>query len=263
MKLEWPPDLDPVFIRGEPEESYLNVALSLLLPYLEPYLIRTMRAARPFVSSPELAEQLDRFIAQEGQHYQQHRRFNDVIRGRGFEAIEPLERELEADYRRFTAEKSLRFNLAYAEGFEALTTAMSLAFIEQPHDHWDPQALELFLWHLTEELEHRCVAFDVYQEVGKSYLHRVAGGAFAQWHLIRFLRRAAGRMIAARPDVIPAHGGRDAAESRRRRLDRRRASILWSALLTHTPWYSPHRLRVPPVLDELSARFSASAASID
>ena len=177
MKLEWPAEMDPVFVRGEPEESYLNIALSLLLPYLEPYLIRTMRAARPHVTDPKLADDLDRFVAQEGQHYRQHRRFNDAVHAAGYAAVEVLEKELDADYERFTAEKSLRWNLAYAEGFEALTLAMALIFIEQPRDHWHPDALDLFLWHLTEEVEHRTVAFDVYAHVGQSYPHRVVTGA--------------------------------------------------------------------------------------
>ena len=41
---------------------------------------------------------------------------------------------LDADYRRFTREKSLRWNLAYAEGFEALTTAVAHASRPPPDE---------------------------------------------------------------------------------------------------------------------------------
>ena len=38
--------MDPVFIEGDPDRSFGMIGLSLLLPYLEPYLIRTMKVAR-------------------------------------------------------------------------------------------------------------------------------------------------------------------------------------------------------------------------
>jgi len=152
MAFEFPADLDAVFISGQPEESYSNIALSLLLPYLEPYLIRTMRAAKPRVSDPELAGALDKFVAQEGQHYRQHARFNAVFRERGFAGLAPLEAELAADYERFTKTKSLRFNLAFAEGFEAFTTAMTLVAIEIDTSSWHRAVHDLFFWHLLEEL---------------------------------------------------------------------------------------------------------------
>ena len=123
MDFQFPDGMDPVVIPGEPEQSYGIVGLSLLLPYLEPYLIRTMKEAKKVVTDPELRADLEKFSAQEGQHYQQHIRFNNVIREWGFPRLEEFENELDADYRRFSETKSLRWNLAYAEGFEAFTTA--------------------------------------------------------------------------------------------------------------------------------------------
>lgn len=39
MDFDFPRDIDPVVVTGDPEQSYLMIGLSLLLPYLEPYLI--------------------------------------------------------------------------------------------------------------------------------------------------------------------------------------------------------------------------------
>jgi hypothetical protein len=91
MRFEFPAELDPVFIEGEPEESYVNVSMSLLLPYLEPYLIRTMTAAKAKVTDPVLREQLEGFIGQEGQHYREHAKFNEALRAKGFTSVAPLE----------------------------------------------------------------------------------------------------------------------------------------------------------------------------
>src|SRR5262249_45636133 len=152
--------LDPVVIEGCPEESYVLVGLSLLLPYLEPYLIRSMNVAKPHVTDPRLREELALFNGQEGQHYRQHMRFNEAIRREGFEGLAALEEERDGDYRRFTETRSLRWNLAYAEGFEAFTSAMArFAFEERTLDGVHPAVRDLYEWHLVEELEHRTVAF--------------------------------------------------------------------------------------------------------
>ena len=95
MDFDFPPDIDPVVVEGDPEESYRLIGLSLLLPYLEPYLIRTMKEAKKQVRDPALVDDLERFSAQEGQHYRQHMRLNDAIRLQGFPRLAELEKELE------------------------------------------------------------------------------------------------------------------------------------------------------------------------
>ena len=53
IEFDFPDEIEPVFIAGQPEESYSLIAFSLLLPYLEPYLIRTMNAAKKHVTDAE------------------------------------------------------------------------------------------------------------------------------------------------------------------------------------------------------------------
>ncbi len=265
MRFDFPEDLDTVFIDGEPEQSYLNIALSLLLPYLEPYLIRTMRAARPHVTDPALARDLDRFVEQEGQHYRQHARFNEVFRDRGFVGLEPLERELDADYHRFSSRKSLRFNLAYAEGFEALTAAMACtacSLIERDRAKWNAAALDLFLWHLVEEIEHRTVAFDVYQHLFGSYPYRMAVGLFAQRHLVRFLSRAARTMLEADPRTVSVFGG-EAGRRVRARHQRKDFvdELLPRVLRTYSPGYDPRKMRLPEAVRDLTAHYTGLAVT--
>ena len=125
LRFEFPADLDPVLVEGRPEESFMHVGISALLPHLEPYLIRSMRSAKPHVRDEKLLADLEAFSGQEGQHYRQHLRFNEAMRLERFAGLREAQEDIEADYRRFTRTKSLRFNLAYAEGFEAFTTALS------------------------------------------------------------------------------------------------------------------------------------------
>lgn len=244
----FPDGLEPVIIDGRPEESYVMVSLSLLLPYLEPYLIRSMKEARQRLTDPALGADLDAFNAQEGQHYRQHKRFNDAVRLQGGEAIAALSAELDADYRRFTATRSLRWNLAYAEGFEAYTSALaSFSFATGQIARVGPPARGLFEWHLLEELEHRTVAFDVYQHVCGGYLYRLVIGLYAQWHLTRFVLRAASAMIRADGEAFRARwGGRREAWARLRPLLGQMARVFVPAVFrTYLPWYTPHRLSLP------------------
>ena len=130
VKFEFPDELDDVLPGDDPvRETYL-AAFSLTMPYLEPYLIRTYRAVADEITDPELAADVREFIGQEAQHFQNHRRINEIIKASSGPTPQRSCRrsriDLDADYRRFNAEKSRRFNLMYAEGFEAMTCAMAM-----------------------------------------------------------------------------------------------------------------------------------------
>ena len=84
MPFEFPDEFDPVRIEDDHEQSLRIIAGSLLLPHLEPYLIRSMKAAQPHVTDPKILEGLKGFAAQEGQHYRMHIKFNEAIRRSGF-----------------------------------------------------------------------------------------------------------------------------------------------------------------------------------
>lgn len=193
---EWPTDLPVLPLPSDPSRSCELVALSFTLPYLEPYLIRTMRVAAKQVEDPELRAEIKAFSGQEAQHYKNHARVNDVVRaqlsGPAAEAMRRLEDDLEADYRRFSADKSLAFNLAYAEGFEAMTFSLARSVMNgTTASDVVPEWANLIAWHLAEEVEHRTVTFDAYEAIVGRYPHRVTVGAWAQLHYLRSLLRMA------------------------------------------------------------------------
>jgi uncharacterized protein len=64
----------PVWHSRQREWSHMVNGASLAMPYLEPFLNRTMREALAHVSDPDLREDIDAFIRQEAQHYGNHRR---------------------------------------------------------------------------------------------------------------------------------------------------------------------------------------------
>lgn len=210
-KFEWPPDLPVVPDPDDPQRSCETVGLSFTLPYLEPYLIRTMRVATKEVDDPVLSADIKAFSGQEAQHYKNHAAVNDIVReqlsGRAAAEMRDLEDRLDADYRRFTDEKSLAFNLAYAEGFEAMTfslarSSMTLGAGSTLDASWS----ELMGWHLAEEIEHRTVTFDVYEHVHGRYPYRLAVGTWAQLHYLRYLLAMA--TVVYRDQIDPRISGR-------------------------------------------------------
>jgi predicted metal-dependent hydrolase len=263
MDFDFPDVIDPIVIAGHPEESYLMIGLSLLLPYLEPYLIRTMKEARKHLRDPDLVAELGKFSGQEGQHYKQHNLFNESCKAFGiaYPDLARLEAELDDDYRRFSGTKSLRWNLAYAEGFEALTTAFArTAFEEGSNPNTHPAARDLFAWHLVEELEHRTVAFDVFDDACGSYRYRLAVGTWAQWHMGRWIARVTRHMLDSDARALEEYGGVEGRKARRHELWRRAyRGLLPKLFRTYSPRYTPHEIEFTEEMRDISKMFSATA----
>ena len=108
---EWPDDVSMLPLPDDPATSCELMAISFTLPYLEPYLIRTMRTAAKHVADREIRADMKAFASQEAQHFQQHRDLNDQVRAQlpraAASAMLELEQQLDADYRRFSDTRSL------------------------------------------------------------------------------------------------------------------------------------------------------------
>jgi predicted metal-dependent hydrolase len=228
------------------------LALSMTMPHLEPYLIRTMKVARKQISDPVLAEDASRFSQQEGHHYRNHAMLNEQILSQFDDAaadrLRGIEADMEADYQRFSKQKSLRFNLAYAEGFEAMTCAVALAMAE--HGAFEQGKMaggEIWAWHMAEEIEHRSVAFGVYDHLVGSYPYRIVLGTWSQYHFVSYIARfsrcmaeALGRKPANRPNAMTR-------------------TVARNYFRTWSPFYDPARIPLPDGVQALLDRYSAIA----
>jgi uncharacterized protein len=256
-------DLD--FFADDPVRSYMSHAYWMTMPYLEPYLMRTVRAAMEQVTDHALREDMRRFCAQEGQHYQQHAEVNRILKASNpaFLALSNIEAELDADYRRFSAEESTAWNLAYAEAFEAMTMTMSCTQMDMRIDRdMSAPIRDLFLWHVTEEMEHRTVCFDAYAALGRGWWYRVSAGRKAQAHYLGYVMRFFNAFMTLDAPRIAA---RDTAEKRASRESFQRSfgkRHRWRHLNTFMPWYNPRRAVMPAFFEESRSHYSALARSI-
>ena len=265
MAFDFPDDMDLVFIEGDPAMSYYFVGAWMMLPYLEPFLIRTVQAAMERVDDPKLREEMKRFCAQEGQHYRQHAKANDVVK-----RIHPagprlaeLEKEVEAEFAAWSVEKPLKFNLAYGEGFESMTCAAARAQIEVGMFGYMKEPIRgLMYWHIMEEIEHRTVCFDVYEKVVGDYLYRTKMSRWFQKHYFGWCGRFAAAMIEADPQSIARYDTPEWAAIRKQRLSSYKKAFTPKFLGTFMPWYNPARLALPKDFHLARESFTAMAAGI-
>ncbi len=235
---------EPRWLPAHGPIGHLMNAASILLPYLEPYLIRVMKLARPKLAerAPELLEAVDVFNQQEANHYKQHAAYNEVLRTR-YPGLEVFEEEIKQDYRDFVANRSLGWNLAYCEGFECMGLVLSEFFLQEVDD-WlapaDPAVAELWLWHLAEEFEHRGVAHDVLGALHPGWWHRVRVYVETQRHLSGFTQRVSEHLIAI--DRERGLLADDAETEARERANQRRITrfFLPRVFRILLPSYSPH-----------------------
>lgn len=261
--LEEDKEFNAEIIPDDPEMSYLMVGLSMILPYLEPYLVKHSLAGQKVIKDPELLRDMRQFSRQEAQHYSQHALFNRHIRKK-YPELEGLEKKVKEDYERFSR-RGLKFNLAFAEGFESLTAPFAIFMWNSGmiRDMRGPLA-DMYAWHFLEEMEHRTVAYDAYYYLYDSYWYRLRVSFVAQSHLLIFVFACAYRMLRVERDRFNMRGGWSGRVSRIWKWTWLAAKYLIPHLWkTYLPGYDPRNLIVPPEMSSLAELYNTRAYKLD
>ncbi|MFV3075039.1 metal-dependent hydrolase [Niveispirillum fermenti] len=244
-------------------------ATSIIPTPVEPWLIKLLQEVKPLLPADDEALHADiqAFIGQESQHFRQHRQFNKVLIDAGYPRLAEFEAELAADLERFTRTRSLKFRLAYADGFESLGAVAGGLWFDHSEEMiggLDNAAIRLWKWHMAEEFEHREVCFQVFRKafarglwgrIVNGYFYRIYGFVYAMWHLRRFSAKASAYMLEIdRAGMNPAEQARLEQDIKAFRKFNRRV-FLKPLLANFLPWYDPGRKPVPKGLFEYLARF--------
>jgi uncharacterized protein len=183
---EFPDDIDPIWVPDNPVRSQMFNGLSLTMPYLEPYLIKSTQKAMSFIDEPELLSDMRGFNGQEARHYQCHRRLNELLKSNGYPELANVERRMAASFDRLS-NRSLRTQLAYNAGFETMTNGFTHWLINKRQKLFhnaSPHIASFWLMHMVEETEHKTVAFDAYMAYSGKYLPRAIGVFHGSFHLV-------------------------------------------------------------------------------
>ncbi|MGW7275609.1 metal-dependent hydrolase [Streptomyces sp. NPDC054864] len=187
--LHWIPD--------EPTATHVINVLHLLLPAGERWFVKVFKEGLPLVTDPVLLKDVKGFMGQEATHSVQHAHVLDHL------AAQRLDTTAFTKYVDFLFEKLLgeepplgapiptqewlRFRLAVVAAIEQFTAVLGNWVLHADgldHADADEVMLDLLRWHGAEEVEHRSVAFDMYQHCGGD-------------GLLRYARRIAGMTVTA------------------------------------------------------------------
>lgn len=147
---------------------------NLLFPEFELFFVRSVLHYRYLIEDETLREQVKGFVGQESMHAKIHQDYFDTLRKQGYKIDKFL--RLYKRYANFIermATPKLRIALtAAAEHYTATIAGLLVSSPELLKDV-DPMMKKLMVWHSTEEIEHRSVAFDVMQLAGVNYPLRI------------------------------------------------------------------------------------------
>ena len=267
MKVRYP-NMDFSDLRAHwaenPEFAQGFNAFSTVPAHIEPYLIKVMNKAKKVLDSKyeSLHNDIEIFNKQEVQHCRLHLAFNKQMYKIGYAEMEELEKPYKQDYEDFLNNRSLRFNVAYCEGFEALGSASAHMYFEDLVDMFggaDAEPVNLWKWHLAEEFEHRTVCYDLYTALYGdslySYLYRVWAFVYACKHIGAHTKKIKSYLIAKdRENMTPA----ELKESKRREklVDKRIAKASFKRLKTvFSPFYDPGKKIPSPGMAEILAAY--------
>lgn len=147
--------------------STFFAALSATFPPGEKEFINSVRNFQDQVKDPALQEAIKGFIGQEGQHSHQHKSINETLDNVGLHATK-LEKMLDDKIKKDIVGMSDADRLALTVCMEHITAILA-EFLLTNQDILDPapkSIKDLMLWHAIEEIEHKAVAFDVYELTG-------------------------------------------------------------------------------------------------
>jgi len=175
--LHWIPD--------DPFATHMVNGIHLLLPAGELWFCRVYNQALPLVKDAALRQDVEGFIRQEAWHARAHIGAHDYLRRHALETDEFLARAnrlfgdllgdtpfgLKLLKREPLKRHWLVLRIGLIAAIEHFTGMLGQwAMDNRSWDKADPVMADLFRWHLAEEVEHRCVAYDLFEHLCRTQL---------------------------------------------------------------------------------------------
>lgn len=241
--LHWIPD--------DVEASHLVNGINLLLPAGELWFCRVFNQALPLVTDAQLKQDVIGFVRQEASHAMAHRQAERWLEQHGI-SIEAAKGRADIIFGQLLGDKPLGVLPLPTESLQKFWLVARVGIVatvehftgllgdwcmnSKGWDKADPVVTDLFRWHLAEEVEHRSVAFDLFEHLCKTqlgfYMSRQALMALV-FPLFLYLLGDTARNLAAQ-DADPA-----AQQWARLSIARILWRMEWRARqLDHTPSFS-------------------------
>lgn len=172
------------WIPGDVASSHIINGIHLLLPAGELWFCRVFNQALPLVTDEKLKEEVKGFVRQEAAHAKAHRHGERWLEDNGID-VEAVRGRADRLFVQLLSDKPLgviplpkllqkRWLIArvgLVAAIEHFTGVLGdWCMNSKGWDNADPVAADLFRWHLAEEVEHRSVAFDLFEHLCKTKL---------------------------------------------------------------------------------------------
>ena len=159
-------------------------ALSMSFPVGEQFFIDAVHAGAALLdpqAKARVAEEVRGFVGQEATHRHIHNLFNQHLARQGL-----VDHWSPRVARRLARLKTydVRAWLAVTAATEHFTTILAEHLLQHPQqlDATEPRLQALWLWHASEETEHRSTAFDLYRAIGGNEAWRQRLYLVVSWH---------------------------------------------------------------------------------
>jgi predicted metal-dependent hydrolase len=201
------------WIPGHPVASHMVSLLNIVLPAAERWFVSTYNEALPLVKDARLADDMRGFIGQEAVHADTHERMlHEFMEANGVNP-RPILKQVNYIIGKVLApstsrDPNRRYNqlcerLWLIAGLEHYTALLGDFALNCAWDRYggDPTMVDLFRWHGSEEVEHRCVAHDVATYFNDSYPARIRAMVLAMVLMASFFERSLWYLCKTDPDL--------------------------------------------------------------
>ncbi|WP_338695882.1 metal-dependent hydrolase [Streptomyces sp. Q6] len=204
--LHWLPD--------DPFTTHTINVLHLLLPAGERWFVHVYQQVLPLIRDDRLREDVIGFIGQEAMHSQAHDEVLPHLREQGLDPT-PYTAQVDWFFEKLLGDRTLPPGkartwwllervalIAAIEHYTAFLGNWVLNADELDRRGADPTMLDLLRWHGAEEVEHRSVAFELFQHIDGSYRRRARTWATAFTALV-FLWQRGTRFFMENDPTLP------------------------------------------------------------
>ncbi|WP_339343799.1 metal-dependent hydrolase [uncultured Alcanivorax sp.] len=174
------------WLRDDPFSTHTINGIHLLLPEGELWFCRVYNQALPLIQDDQLRADVEGFIRQEAVHSRAHSKAQLYLERHGL-SVEPFLKKVEWLFGTALADAPFGLTLLQRKPFKKHWLVMRVGIIAaiehftgvlgqwaMDNESWeqngDPTMVDLFKWHLAEEVEHRTVAYDLFEHLCKTQL---------------------------------------------------------------------------------------------
>ena len=209
------------WVPGDPFSTHMINVLHLLLPAGERWFVDVYKQALPLIKDRRLREDVIGFIGQESVHAQAHSTVLDHLLAQGLDPA-PYTEQMDWFFEHLLGDHTapplasrwwLLERVAIIAAIEHYTAVLGKWVLDArgfDRHGADPTMVDLLRWHGAEEVEHRSVAFDVFQHLDGGYGRRLRTMSVVFPTMFWLWVRGVKFFMANDPELSPAQ--RKAAE---------------------------------------------------